>query len=357
MQLGDAQARGAQAGPGVEGPGAPAWDGEGPAVVLEVEDLVVSFGPLRAVDEVSLAVRMGELYAIVGESGCGKSTLAYALLDIVPPPGRVTSGEVRLSGRAITTMSRRELDGLRGSDIAIVFQGAMSALNPVLPVGRQVEHILEAHKGAYKDKAEGRRHFEELLSLVRLPGWVWDTYESRLSGGMKQRVTIAVALLLRPSVLILDEPTTALDVISQRLVIDVLRDVHEALGTTIIFVTHDLALVSELAERVAVMYAGRLVEAGSIDEIFYSKRRHPYTSALIDAIPKVVGDRSLIRPIPGQVPNLAELPPGCRFAPRCRLALGVCRELEPGLVWDEAGHGVACHVVNEGLLGAGGTVQ
>ena len=172
-------------------------------------------------------------------------------------------------------------------------------------------------------------------------------FESRLSGGMKQRVAIAVALLLQPKVLVLDEPTTALDVLNQRLVIDILRDLHDTLGMTIIFVTHDLALVAELAERVAVMYAGRLVEVGTVDGIFYGQRRHPYAEALIEAIPSVMGNRELIRSIPGQVPSLLELPPGCRFAPRCPLARDVCRAVEPSLLTDAHEHSVACHVVNE----------
>jgi peptide/nickel transport system ATP-binding protein len=186
--------------------------------------------------------------------------------------------------------------------------------------------------------------------LVRLPPErVWNSFESRLSGGMKQRVAIAVALLLKPAVLVLDEPTTALDVLNQRLVIDILRDLHDTLGMTIMFVTHDLALVAELAERVAVMYAGRLAEVGTVEEIFYAGRRHPYAEALIEAIPSVMGDRGLIRSIPGQVPSLLELPPGCRFAPRCPVARDICREVEPPLLSDKHAHFVACHVANEQL--------
>jgi peptide/nickel transport system ATP-binding protein len=326
--------------------------------VIEVDDLTVSFGRLKAAQDVSLAVKMGEVYAIVGESGCGKSTLAYSLLNIVPPPGQITGGEVRYRGRSLKTMNRRELNRLRARDVAIVFQAAMNALNPVLTVGRQVEHIIKAHPDVFASEEEGKQYFEKLLGLVRLPPErVWGTYESRLSGGMKQRVAIAVALLLGPSVLVMDEPTTALDVLSQRLVIDILRDLHHTLGMTIMFVTHDLALVAELAERVAVMYAGRLVEVGTVDEVFYAERRHPYASALIDAIPSVIGDRGLIHSIPGQVPNLLQLPPACRFEPRCPLARPICREVEPPLLSDGNGHAVACHVANEELQGAGEVVS
>lgn len=316
--------------------------------IIEVDDLSVSFGQLKAVEGVSLSVSPGEICAIVGESGCGKSTLAYAMLDIVPAPGRISAGDVRYRGRSLRAMGWKERSEIRAVGVAITFQAAMSALNPVITIGQQVEHIVKAHPGVLGSVAEGRRHFAELLEMVRLsPEKVWNTYESRLSGGMKQRVAIAMALLLGPSVLVLDEPTTALDVLNQRMVIDILRSLHDELGMAIVFVTHDLGLVAELADRVAVMYAGRLVEVASVEEIFYAERCHPYSEALIEAIPSVVSDRGLIRPIPGQVPNLAELPPGCRFAARCSVARPVCKVAEPPLVGDAGGHAVACHVMNE----------
>jgi peptide/nickel transport system ATP-binding protein len=328
-------------------------DGTGldrPAPLLEVRDLTVSFGKVHAVEGVSLAIEQGKVYGLVGESGCGKSTLAYSLLGLVPPPGRIESGAVRFRGMELTSMSYRELRRLRGEHIAVVFQAAMSAFNPVISIGAQVEHILNAHPDVYPSRQEGREHFEELLKLVRLrPEQVWPTYESRLSGGMKQRVAIAFALLLNPEVLVLDEPTTALDVLSQRLVIDIVRDLHERLGTTVVFVTHDLAVVAELADRVAVMYAGRLVESGSVEEIFFDDRRHPYVKALISAMPSVAVDPSSLRSIPGQVPDLNDLPPGCRFAPRCALAQPICQQVEPELMVSASAHAVSCHVVNEGL--------
>lgn len=328
-------------------------------VVLSVEHLSVEFRDggraLRAVDDVSLDVRSGDVYAVVGESGCGKSTLAYSLLSIVPPPGRVVAGAVRYAGRSLGEMDPTELNRLRAAQIAIVFQAAMNSFNPVITIGQQVEHILGAHKDEFATAAEGRKHFESVLRMVRLsPEEIWNSYESQLSGGMKQRVAIAVALLVHPDVLVLDEPTTALDVLNQRLVIDILKDLHSRLGVTIVFVTHDLAVVAELASRVAVMYAGRLVEQGTVSEIFAGDRRHPYVAALIDAIPSVTSDQLLVRPIPGQVPNLAELPPGCRFAPRCALVHPHCKVVEPALVSGEHDHQVACHVVNHDLpLGEG----
>jgi len=327
------------------------WDGPSGGDLLEIDTLTVTFGAkrgqVRAVDEVSLSVDEGDIYAIVGESGCGKSTLAYSLLDIVPAPGRITQGEVRLRGRSMQQMSSRELKRVRGAEIAMAFQSAMNAFNPVITIGAQVEHILKAHPEVFKEPQAGRAYFEHLLELVRLPsGRIWSSFESQLSGGMRQRVAIAVTLLLKPSVVVLDEPTTALDVLNQRLVIEILKDLHRSLGITIVFITHDLAVVAEMASRVAVMYAGRLVESGSVAEIFSSGRRHPYVAALIDAIPSVLDSGLSVRPIPGQVPDLTDLPIGCRFAPRCTLVEPICRLEEPPLQGDASGHFLACHVAN-----------
>jgi peptide/nickel transport system ATP-binding protein len=334
----------------VRGPGDAAVEQRGS--LLDVRDLTVSFGAVRAVENVSLSIPGGTIYGLVGESGCGKSTLAYSLLGLVPPPGRVISGEVRFQGTDLATMSYSQLRQLRARHIAVVFQAAMSGFNPVLTIGTQVEHILQAHPGVYQSHQEGRRYFEELLRLVRLrPEQIWRTYESRLSGGMKQRIAIAIALLLKPEVLVLDEPTTALDVLSQRLVIDIVRDLHDTLGATVVLVTHDLAVVAEVAERVAVMYAGRLVESGTVEEIFFDERRHPYVKALISAMPSITADPESLRSIPGQVPDLSDLPPGCRFAPRCALAQPICSETEPELLVSGSGHAVSCHVVNSGLEG------
>jgi peptide/nickel transport system ATP-binding protein len=248
-------------------------------------------------------------------------------------------------------MGLSELNRIRGAEIAMVFQAAMNAFNPVLTVGRHVEHSLKAHPDVFPNPEEGRAYFEQLLASLRLePGQIWGSFESQLSGGMKQRVAIALALLLKPSVLVLDEPTTALDLLNQRLVIDILKELQSSLGVTIIIVTHDLGVVAEIATRVAVMYAARLVESGTVREIYKKGRRHPYVAALIEAIPSVLGHGLLVRPIGGQVPNLAELPPGCRFAPRCPLAEDICTRVEPPLVSDEKDHLVACHVVNRELI-------
>lgn len=320
-------------------------------VVLETRNLSVDFAlakaTLRAVDDVSLAVRAGDVYALVGESGCGKSTLAGALVNLVPEPGAIAGGDVLLRGASLRSMTAQELRRVRMAEVAVVFQAAMSGFNPVVTIGAQVEHVLRAHPEAWPDRREGHAYFDHLLDLVRLsPGQVRDRFESQLSGGMKQRVAIAFACVLKPSVLILDEPTTALDVINQRLVIDVLRDLNGRLGVTIVFVTHDLSVVAELATTVGVMYAGRMVQVAPVDAVFYDDRRHPYVRALLASIPSVLeGDRTAAS-IPGQVPRMDRLPPGCRFEPRCPLAADACRRDDPELLDDGQRNAVACHPLN-----------
>ena len=269
----------------------------------------------------SLDVHAGEIYALVGESGCGKSTLAYSLLGVVPEPGRVEAGDVRYRGQSLRAMNLNELNRVRGAEVAMVFQAAMNAFNPVLTINRHVEHSLKAHPEVFPDPEEGRAYFEQLLVSLRLePEHIWGSFESQLSGGMKQRVAIALALLLKPSVLVLDEPTTALDLLNQRLVIDILKELQSSLGVTIIIVTHDLGVVAEIATRVAVMYAARLVESGTVREIYKKGRRHPYVAALIKAIPSVLGQGLLVAadrrsgPEPGRtapgLPVRAALPAG-----------------------------------------------
>jgi peptide/nickel transport system ATP-binding protein len=320
-------------------------------VVLEARDLSVDFdlpaGRLRAVDDVSIQVRRGDVYALVGESGCGKSTLASALLNLLPEPGRIAEGDVLLRGRSLRSMDAEELRKTRASEMATVFQAAMSSFNPVISIGRQVGHVLDCHPEVWPDRQEGLAYFEHLLELVRLPPRrVRGAFESQLSGGMKQRVAIAFACVLRPSVLLLDEPTTALDVINQRLVIDVLADLRDELGVTIFFVTHDLSVVAELATTVAVMYAGRMAQVAPIDDVFYGDRRHPYVRALLSSIPNVLVSGRNAATIPGIVPRLDQLPPGCRFAPRCERAEAICASEDPTLTDDHKGNRVACHPLN-----------
>jgi len=319
--------------------------------VLEVKNLSVEFdlpnGPLRAVDDVSLTVHADDIYALVGESGCGKSTLASAFIDLIPEPGRIIAGDVLLRGNSIREMSAEQLRRVRMAEIGMVFQAAMSSFNPVITIGHQVDHVLESHPDVWANRREGREYFEHLLELVRLPpGRVWSRFESQLSGGMKQRVAIAFSCLLKPSILVLDEPTTALDVINQRLVIDVLEDMRRGLGITIVFVTHDLSVVAEMATMVGVMYAGRMAQVATIDAVFYEQRRHPYVKALLSSVPNAFEPGRNARSIPGAVPRLDQLPPGCRFAPRCPLVERICTHEDPELLDDGSGIQVACHPLN-----------
>lgn len=319
-----------------------------------IRNLTVGFptpkGLLKAVDDVNLSITQGEVLALVGESGCGKSTLAFALMDMVPEPGFIVSGEVILNGQNFLEFSSETKRQMRGKDIAMVFQASMNSFNPVLQFYKQVEHIFAAHPEVWPNHAEGIRYFRNLLKLVRLdPDFVLSAYPHELSGGMKQRMAIAVSLLMKPKLLLLDEPTTALDVLNQRLVLDILRQLHKELNVTVVFVTHDLGVVADIADRVGVMYAGRLVDFGTIDQVFYDERRHPYVSALLRAAPSPFGSEVRPSSIPGTVPDLLELPPGCRFASRCPLVREVCHGSEPSLEVGGDGHMVSCHVMSTAI--------
>jgi peptide/nickel transport system ATP-binding protein len=323
----------------------------GSAAVLEVRNLSIDFalrsGTLRAVDDVTFDVAERDIFALVGESGCGKSTLAGALMRLIPDPGRIVGGDVLLRGESVTGMDKDTLRRTRAARVAMVLQAAMGSFNPVITLRRQVEHVLDSHPEVWPSKREGLAYFDFLLEMVHLPAErVRGSFESQLSGGMRQRVAIAFGLLLKPDVIVLDEPTTALDVINQGIVIEVLKRLQAELGVTIVFVTHDLAVVAELANRVGVMYAGRLAQVGDIDDVFYGQRRHPYVQALLSSIPNVLQPGRSARPIPGVVPRLDKLPPGCRFAPRCTHAEAICRTADPALLDNGAGNSVACHPLN-----------
>lgn len=331
-----------------------------PIPTIAVNHLSVDFllpgGRLRAVDDVTFEVGEGQLFAIVGESGCGKSTLAAALQFLVPSPGRISAGDVLLRDQPLSTLSEEQLRRVRAADVAMVLQAAMGSFNPVITIGRQVEHVLESHPEEWPNRREGVAYFDHLLNIVRLPPRrIRRSFESQLSGGMRQRVAIAFGLLLRPRVVVLDEPTTALDVVNQGIVIDVLLDLQEQLGVTVVFVTHDLALVAELASHVGVMYAGRMVQIATVDEIFHSQRRHPYVQALLSSIPNVLQKGRRARPIPGSVPRLDQLGPGCRFTPRCPLAQDRCHRTDPLLLDDGSGNRVACHPLNDSINAVAGT--
>jgi peptide/nickel transport system ATP-binding protein len=312
--------------------------------LLEVRNLAVEYaireGTIRAVDQVDLAVYPNETLAIVGESGCGKSTFAYALIREVPHPGQIVGGEVWFADQDLLSMNANELRAFRWKEIAMVFQAAQSVLNPVMRVADQFIDTAQAHGVSSRPQIVAKA--SELLTMVKLdPRRVLNSYPHELSGGMKQRVIIALSLLLDPKMLILDEPTTALDVVTQVAILDILADIRRRLGLTMLLLTHDMSIVARVADRVAVMYAAQAVEVGSIEDIFYEPL-HPYTYGLIHAVPSLVGDLSDREPISGSPPDLRNPPPACRFHPRCAFAGPRCRETKPAME-SFAGRWVACH--------------
>lgn len=319
--------------------------------LLHIEALTVGFrtrrGMLRAVEDVSLEIFEGDVVGLVGESGCGKSTLAMAMLGLVPEPGHIESGHIWFGSLDLGHARSSDWRHVRAEKISMVFQASMNSFNPVLPIRTQVDHILEAHPGVWPTVQAGHARMAELLELVHLdPRRVLDAFPHQLSGGMKQRVAIAMSLLLNPGILVLDEPTTALDVINQRLVLDILKDLHRRLKLTVVFVTHDLAIVADLATKIGVMYAGQLVEYGSVEQVFYATRRHPYVLGLIHAAPSAFA-RERPQAIPGSVPDLVTLGEGCRFVDRCPMREASCETGSPALVLEAEGHWIRCPIVLE----------
>jgi len=317
-----------------------------------VRDLVVEYsirqGSLRAVDGASLDVHPGELMAVVGESGCGKSTLAYSIIRHVPYPGEIKGGTILFDGQDVLGMDRKALRQFRWKEIAIVFQAAQNALNPVMRIADQMIDTVLDHEKQPKEQIIQRA--SSLLEMVRLnPDRVLRSYPFELSGGMRQRVIIALSLLLNPRMLILDEPTTALDVVTQVYILDILADIRQDLGLAMMLLTHDIAIVARVADRVAVMYAGQIVEEGAINDIFYHPR-HPYTYGLIQSAPSLIGDLTKKKPIEGAPPNFLNMPSGCRFHPRCAYATSVCREKEPVMEATDRWR-VACHRWREIKMG------
>jgi len=313
--------------------------------ILDVKDLRLYYstraGPVRAVDRVSFQVEKGETLALVGESGCGKTSIGISILRVLPRNVHTYDGHVIVEGEDVMKLSDGEFrKRIRWRKISMVFQGAMNALNPVIQVGFQAAEPLILHEGLEKEEAIKR--VSELFRLVGLPEGIERRYPHELSGGMKQRVVIAMALVMKPSIVILDEPTSALDLMTQANIMNLLKDLKWQEGLTYIFITHDLPLAAELADKLAVMYSGRLVEVGTAEQIFFNPL-HPYTKKLIAAVPTLREEKEL-EWIPGVVPSLINPPPGCRFHPRCPEAMPICSKEEPAMVEIEKGHFVACHL-------------
>ena len=321
--------------------------------LLEVQDLRTVFftsrGLIRAVDGVSFSLRPRETLAIVGESGCGKSMTALSIMRLIPdPPGRIVNGSVVLDGRDLLKLPEDEMRLVRGDDLSMIFQEPMTSLNPVMTIGRQIGEAVRLHQDVSKAAAAERA--VEMLRLVKIPEPAQRAkeYPHQLSGGMRQRAMIAMALACNPKVLIADEPTTALDVTIQAQILDLMLRMQDELGTSIVLITHDLGVVAETAQRVIVMYAGRKVEEASVADLF-DQPLHPYTFGLMGSIPRLAamtgaapGPAQRLQEIPGAVPSLVDLPQGCVFAPRCAFATDICREQYPAYEEKRPGHRAAC---------------
>ncbi len=301
-------------------------------------------GPVKAVDGLNLSVNKTERIGIAGESGCGKSTTAIALIRLIKPPGFIKAGQIILDGTDILSLNPEEMRKIRWSRVSLIPQGAMNALNPVARVKSQIEDVIVAHTGSQKRNAMQER-IRTLLDMVGLPGHVATMYAHELSGGMKQRVCIAMAIALRPQLIIADEPTSALDVVVQRIVTQTLIEVQEELGASLVIIGHDMGLLAQLVDRLAVMYAGKLAEVGSAREM-YTDPLHPYTQLLIASVPSIKAKKVGQQGIPGLPPTLLSPPPGCVFHPRCPKVMEVCRSEVPQLRQMPSKRRVACHLYN-----------
>jgi len=300
------------------------------APVLEVSGLTVEYataqGPVVAVDDVDLDVAPGEFLGVVGESGCGKSTMLFAIAKLLNPPAEITSGAVTFHGQNLVTMTEKQLNVLRWRDLSVVMQSAMNALNPVTTIGAQFKDTMVAHRTT--DRRDIAKRSAEVLELVGIDPIHLRSYPHQLSGGMRQRAMIAMALLFTPDLVIMDEPTSALDVVAQRALMLQIKQLQERLGFAVVFVTHDMSLVSHFSDRLFVMYAGQVVEAGPTRDVF-DNPSHPYSRGLLDAFPSIRGPRTELLGIPGRPPELRNPPTGCRFHPRCPVAMPRCTSTAP----------------------------
>lgn len=319
--------------------------------ILSVENLTVKFataeGEGSAVDSVSFSVEEGETLGLVGESGCGKTVTALSILRLIQePPGKITGGRIMFEGRDILSMPADELRKIRGNRIAMIFQEPSTALNPVFTIGNQIGEVYRIHRNA--NKKEARLKALEMLTQVGIPAPEQrvDEYPHQLSGGMRQRVVIAMALACNPSLLVADEPTTALDVTVQAQILNLMDELKEKFGASIIFITHDLGVVAQHAQKLAVMYAGKIVETGPVEKIF-DKPSHPYTQGLMESIPKLTESKNAkLKEIPGIVPPMHETVPGCPFHPRCRFTMDVCKKILPPFSHLSEDHKATCHLLS-----------
>lgn len=313
--------------------------------LLEIENLKVHFftrqGAARAVDGISLKVTGNETFGLIGESGCGKTTAAMAIMRFVKPPGRIVDGRISFDGSNLVTLDPEAMRGLRGKAISIIRQEAQNALNPVMSIGKQITEIILEHEKESREAAWARAKHQ--LNLVGINGQRVKDYPHEFSGGMKQRAMVAIATACHPRLLILDEPTTGLDVIVQRQLLALINDLKTKLHLTSLLISHDLSVIAETCDKVAVMYAGKIVEEAQTVSL-YKKPLHPYSQALIGAFPRLKGAKKKLKSIPGAPPLLIDPPAGCRFQPRCRHAMEICARVDPQ-IQEKNGHRVACHLI------------
>lgn len=320
--------------------------------ILEVKELETTFftdsGNVAAVDRISFSIHEGEILAIVGESGCGKSVTSLSIMGLVPsPPGKITNGEILLKGKDISKFNEKKMRDIRGNEIAMIFQEPMTSLNPLFTIGNQLIEAVSIHHPKWSKKEATARAIEmmKLVGLPRAEELIKD-YPHQLSGGMRQRVMIAMALVCNPEVLIADEPTTALDVTIQAQILKLMRDLNEQLNTAVLLITHDLGVVAETCERVIVMYAGQIVEEAPVNEIF-NNPQHPYTKGLIQSVPDMRYKKDSLYSIPGNVPKPGSITKGCRFAPRCEFAFERCMMENPPLFGTSSTHQARCFLLDE----------
>jgi len=314
--------------------------------LLEINNLCVDYvspnGVARAVNNVSLSIAPGETLGIAGESGCGKSTLAFAISRLHKAPALISEGEIIYNGQDVLKMNDRQLRKFRWNDVSVVFQSAMNSLNPVITIGEQLTDVILAHRKIPYKQAHERA--VELLNIVGIHGDRMASFPHQLSGGMRQRVVIAVALALEPKLIIMDEPTTALDVVVEREILNELYELKSKFGFSILFISHDLSLMGEIADRIGVMYAGNLIELGDAQKVF-GDPQHPYTKGLISSFPTIHGPKERLYGIPGNPVNLLQIPQGCNFQERCNECFAQCKQTEPSLAHVNNGNLVSCHLV------------
>ncbi len=321
--------------------------------VIEIKDLSIQYatdeGIVKAVNHLNLQLVRGETLGLVGETGAGKTTTALGIMGLIPdPPGVITGGEILFEGTDLLKLSKQRLRAIRGNKISMIFQDPMTSLNPVVTVGDQIAESIRIHEKL--SRADAALKAKDMLELVGIPGDRYGEYPHQFSGGMKQRVIIAIALSCNPEVILADEPTTALDVTIQAQVLDLISKLKKEKNTSMILITHDLGVVVEICDKVAIMYAGEIVEYGSLEQI-YDQTAHPYTKGLFGSIPDIEAKTSRLKPIPGLMPDPSNLPEGCSFEPRCERSCQRCKEENPPLIEIGNGHFVKCH--NYGKVGEG----